>query len=823
MSTPRAGAQAWPALLAFTSSAAVLVAELAAPRLLAPSVGTSVMAWAASITTFLGGLALGNLWGGRLADRHGLRPLLPLALGAGLLLALAPLLHAALQGLLAALAPSPAVAALLVTPACFLAPAVLLGTLGPLLTREALRGRAAPGRVLGLLAAAGSVGAGVGVFAGGYLLLPRLEVGTVLLAAAGLCTLPALPLALAARRAAAAPPPEPGPQAATQAATHATAAGAGTGATTGPLTSRRLAWLAALSGFVFLSLEMAAGRIAVLGLGNSLYTWTAVLGVMLVGSAVGAALGGRLADRLAGQASPRQGLAQGLAWCALGVGMCLWTPLLMARVLHPALAWPLQCVLAAAVGFLPAALALGALGPALTRAALADPAHHGRVVGRMQALGTLGAVVGALATPLALLPWLGSTALVALLCFELARASDRAAGRASLLVLRGVLVAVAVLAMAPAGAGGALDTLAGVGRLLRLREDAPDVHVRESAYYRIRVDPERGRWCWLATAPDTAALEADPRLAGKVAWDGARQRLAWLGPPLAGADYAALVAHVPDPRDQAAVARLAVRTHHVVRQLGLDKLTHGFADLSDPTWLGYDYEIVAAAVWREVAPARGQRAFFVGGGPYTFQRRVLALDPEAQLVTSEIDPAVTEVARTHLALPDSPRHLILHQDARLALPARPAGERYDVVFGDAFNDFSVPFHLTTQEFARSVRERLAPGGTYLVNVVDAWRHGAFLAAMHRTLASVFPHVHVLSLGPRHDHQRETFLLVASLADRPLERLVDDLERPLPIVRYSPAELDALRARTQAPLLTDALAPVDVLLAPLARDAGSGAP
>lgn len=820
MSAPRPGARAAPALLACTSSAAVLVAELAAPRLLAPSVGTSVMAWAASITTFLGGLALGNLWGGRLSDRHGLRPLLPLALGAGLLLALAPWLHAALQGLLAALAPSPAVAALLVTPACFLAPAVLLGTLGPLLTREALRESPAPGRVLGLLAAAGSVGAGLGVFAGGYLLLPRLEVASVLHVAAALCVLPALPLALRARRAtagaqapAAAPAPAPVPPAA--AAPDARAEGLPSG--------RRLAWLAALSGFVFLSLEMTAGRIAVLGLGNSLYTWTAVLGVMLVGSAVGAALGGRMADRLAGQGAPRVALAQGLAWCALGVGVCLWTPLLMPRVLHPALPWGLQCVLAAAVGFLPAALALGALGPALTRAALADPARHGRTVGRMQALGTLGAVLGALATPLALLPWLGTTALLALLCFELARACDRVAGRASLLALRAVLVAVAVLSMAPAGAGGVLETLAGVGRLLRLREDAPDVHVRESAYYRIRVDAEHGRWCWLATPPDMAALEADPRLAGKVAWSPARQRLAWLGPPLAGADYAALVEHVGDPRDQAAVARLALRTHHVVRQLGLDKLTHGFADLSDPTWLGYDYEIVAAAVWRQVAPARGQRAFFVGGGPYTFQRRVLALDPEAQLVTSEIDPAVTDTARSHLALPDSPRHVILHQDARLALPARPADERYDVVFGDAFNDFSVPFHLTTQEFARSVRARLAPGGAYLVNVVDAFRHGAFLAAMHRTLGATFPHVHVLSLGPRHDEQRETFLLVASQAPLSLERLVDDLERPLPIVRYSPAELEALHARTQAPLLTDALAPVDVLLAPLARDAGSGAP
>ena len=121
-------------------SAAVLVAEIAAPRLLAPTVGTSIHAWAASIATFLGGLALGNAWGGRLADRRGLKPLALLGALGGATLLLAILVHAALQPLVADLALSPALAALLVTPLCFLLPAVLLGTLAPLATREALGG-----------------------------------------------------------------------------------------------------------------------------------------------------------------------------------------------------------------------------------------------------------------------------------------------------------------------------------------------------------------------------------------------------------------------------------------------------------------------------------------------------------------------------------------------------------------------------------------------------------------------------------------------------------------------------------------------------------
>jgi spermidine synthase len=794
--------------LVFLASAAVLVAEIAAPRLLARSVGTSIHAWAASIATFLGGLALGNAWGGRLADLRGAR-VLPLLAGlSALTLLVASSVHAALEPLLADSALAPGWRALLLTPLCFVVPAVLLGTLPPLAAHAGLSRGIAPGLVLGRLSAAGSLGAALGVFGAGYLLVPGLATPTVLVAAALLVGLPGLLLlrfvrrpASARRDASAPPPPDSMPPAAP------------TPASGSDLSPRALLWLSAFSGAVFLALELAAGRIAVLGLGNSIYTWTAVLGVMLTGAALGAWLGGRYAERH----PPRRALAGLFVWAVLGVGICVWTPLVMPRLLLPALPWAAQSLLAVAVGFLPAAVALGALGPALARAALSDPARHGRSVGAMQAAGTLGAVLGALLCPFALLPLLGTTTLILMLTFWLAWTADWLTHTRALLPLRGVLTLLAVLAVTPAtDTGGLQDTLAGFGRVFRLREDAPQVHVRESAYYRIRVEPEPTRWCLLASPVDPAALDADPLLKRQARFAPARSRLYWTGAPMTSEQYAALVKHLSDERDGAALGALAKRTHHVVRQMGLDKLTHGFADLSDPTWVGYDYELVAAAVWRQVAPATGQRAFFVGGGPYTFQRRLLALDPEAQLTTAEIDPEVTRAARDWLGLGQDARHRVLHQDARLALPALEESERFHVVFGDAFNDFSVPFHLTTQEFAREVRGRLLPGGVYLVNVVDAFQHGAFLSAMRRTLASVFAHVEVLSLAPREDEQRDTFLLVASDAPVPLDALLDDFERPLPVVRYPAADLDALQARTEAPLLTDAYAPVEALLAPLAR-------
>ena len=33
---------------------------------------------------------------------------------------------------------------------------------------------------------------------------------------------------------------------------------------------------------------------------------------------------------------------------------------------------------------------------------------------------------------------------------------------------------------------------------------------------------------------------------------------------------------------------------------------------------------------------------------------------------------------------------------------------YDLIFGDAFNDFSVPWHLTTQEFNEKIKKMMTP-------------------------------------------------------------------------------------------------------------------
>ena len=59
---------------------------------------------------------------------------------------------------------------------------------------------------------------------------------------------------------------------------------------------------------------------------------------------------------------------------------------------------------------------------------------------------------------------------------------------------------------------------------------------------------------------------------------------------------------------------------------------------------------------------------------------------------------------------DARQFVELHQDTK----------KYDLIFGDAFNDFSVPWHLTTREFNEKLKKMLTPNGVYMINIIDVY-------------------------------------------------------------------------------------------------------
>ena len=89
---------------------------------------------------------------------------------------------------------------------------------------------------------------------------------------------------------------------------------------------------------------------------------------------------------------------------------------------------------------------------------------------------------------------------------------------------------------------------------------------------------------------------------------------------------------------------------------------------------------------------------------------------KAPITAIEIDPVMVEVARQHFGL-DRWRNLeVIVADA--AEWVTTSTHRFDLVVIDAFYEARVPPALRTSAFARSLRERVAPGGWLLFNQVS---------------------------------------------------------------------------------------------------------
>ena len=143
-------------------------------------------------------------------------------------------------------------------------------------------------------------------------------------------------------------------------------------------------------------------------------------------------------------------------------------------------------------------------------------------------------------------------------------------------------------------------------------------------------------------------------------------------------------------------------------------------------------------------------------------------------------------------------------DARQFVELNQDNKQYDLVFGDAFNDFSVPWHLTTREFNEKIKKMLTPNGVYMINIIDVYEtdehaekaaqkkieedeitdtaqqakirdqvlararnYGGFVGAWTETARLTFPNVYIFGTDSAPGlGLRETFVVVASM--KPLD-------------------------------------------------------
>src|SRR5690606_9663435 len=199
---PAAGAlPGWLAVaLVAGTSAAVLVLEILAGRLLAPYVGVSLETYTAIIGTVLAGIALGAAAGGWAADRVDPRRLVPALLAVGGALSMASIPIVRLLGGDAGPGADVGMPSVILAGAGFVPATGVLSAVPPAVVKLQLRDLGATGVTVGRLSAFGTAGAIAGTFLAGFVLVAYVAVTTLIVTVGAVLVAAGLAMWLAGQR-----------------------------------------------------------------------------------------------------------------------------------------------------------------------------------------------------------------------------------------------------------------------------------------------------------------------------------------------------------------------------------------------------------------------------------------------------------------------------------------------------------------------------------------------------------------------------------------------------------------------------------------------
>lgn len=255
------------------------------------------------------------------------------------------------------------------------------------------------------------------------------------------------------------------------------------------------------------------------------------------------------------------------------------------------------------------------------------------------------------------------------------------------------------------------------------------------------------------------------------------------------------------------------------RYLDFDNLRQSAMTVADPLdlRLAYTRTMALAVAFRPAA----RRVLFIGVGGGSIPKRLRHDFPDTTIDAVDIDPVVLDVAQRFFGVPRDGRLRLYAEDGRLFL--QKGGEAYDVVFLDAYNSDTIPFHLTTLEFYQELQQRLAPDGIVVSNIIGALvgPRSRLFHAMARTMRAAFRQIYILPVGASAATGGVTNLIVVATPDaRRLSR--DEIVRralglqgrlvPLAEAQEAAGRLyEGPLDFSNVPLLTDDFAPVDLLL------------
>jgi len=417
----------WLVALFFMSGASGLIYQVLWVRMLSLTFGITVYAVTVVLASFMGGLAIGSYFGGRLAERIR-RPLLVygvIEIAVALVALATPYALTSLQSVYPVIArifgeneALLTVIRVIMAFAVLVVPTALMGATLPVIVKSSLmRSGDLSGRI-GLLYSANTFGAITGTMVAGFWLIGGIGISASIILAAAVNALVGV-ISFVLQRTIAAEP------AADARAAEETAADGPPVDPAEAYPSRvRTATLVAygLGGVLSFALEVAWTRMLSLMLDTSIYAFVTMLSMVLIGIAVGSAVATLVLRRVRRLpllfAALQFGIAIGGIWAIWAVSnlggiraFLQATPALSRLAVSSAN----FNFVAAAVTILPTTLLIGATFPIAARIYTAGLGRSSERLGQIYAVNVFGAIFGSMLGGFVLLPNLGTQASLLLL------------------------------------------------------------------------------------------------------------------------------------------------------------------------------------------------------------------------------------------------------------------------------------------------------------------------------------------------------------------------------------------------------------------------
>ncbi|GIW68787.1 MAG: hypothetical protein KatS3mg100_281 [Candidatus Parcubacteria bacterium] len=253
-----------------------------------------------------------------------------------------------------------------------------------------------------------------------------------------------------------------------------------------------------------------------------------------------------------------------------------------------------------------------------------------------------------------------------------------------------------------------------------------------------------------------------------------------------------------------------------VRVLQQDRSSSGamFLDTNDPTDLAYEYTKYYALYKLFQPDVRS--ALVIGGGAYSIPKALLAELPNVIVDVAEIEPSLYPLAQQYFSVKGTPR---LHNhitDGRHLL--RDTNQTYDVIFSDVYSSlFSIPAHFTTREFFSLAKEKLAPNGVFIANIIGdlSRQQPSLLFSEIKTFQQVFPNSYFFAVETPKNTHTQNIIFVGYNSIRIVDMESVEVTRSAhPLIRSLPSQTINLERYELSPypILTDNYAPVEYLTA-----------